>query len=84
MIKCLTGKKGYQSQSLAEDALIEAHIQYDYGNRTGPVNVYKCEECGQYHLTSRGETNPRLETFRKEGHLGKHKQAAQWLHKLKK
>ncbi|MBS1979291.1 MAG: hypothetical protein JST46_18115 [Bacteroidetes bacterium] len=84
MIKCVSNKVGYPSASIAEEALLETHIRYDFGKTTGPVNIYRCEECGQYHLTSSGLMNERLASFIKEGELDKHRKAMQWVNKLKR
>jgi len=83
MKKCLTGKRLYQSEQLAEDALIEAHIHFDYRLGGGPVAVYRCEECGDYHLTSRGPMNTRLSQLHANGTIQKQKEAAQWQSKFK-
>ena len=59
MLTCPTGKRVYQTEALAEDALIDAHSRTNYAG-TGPVAVYQCEECGYYHFTSKGKMNERL------------------------
>ena len=73
----------YASEQMAEDALIEAQIRFDYHNQ-GPIAVYKCEDCGHYHLTSRGPMNPRLAQLTAEGKIKLEKEANKWLHKFKK
>lgn len=84
MIKCISHKKTYPSQEIAEDALIEAHTHFDYGTRSGPVNVYQCDDCGHYHLTSQGTMNARLAQLIKEGTLQRQKEAQHWTSKLKR
>ena len=74
----------YQTQMLAEDVLIETHIRFDYAPGFGPVGVYRCDECGLFHLTSQGPVNERLAQFKKEGNLDRQKVAEQWARKLKK
>lgn len=83
MIKCVTGKKVYLTQELAEEALIGAHTRFDYRNGNGPVAVYKCEDCRYYHLTSRGPMNAALKQQLDKGDIGRQKQADEWLNKLK-
>ncbi|MBK7650541.1 MAG: hypothetical protein IPJ20_07035 [Flammeovirgaceae bacterium] len=83
MTKCNTGKRLYTSEALAEDALIGAHINFDYRTGSGPVAIYKCDECGNYHLTSHGEMNKRLALQLQSGFIQKQKQAARWQDKLK-
>ena len=77
-MKCSSGKRQYPSEIVAEEALIEAHIQFDYRSGNGPVAVYKCEDCGLYHLTSKGTMNPRLAQLMTEGKIKKQKQAQNW------
>jgi hypothetical protein len=78
MKTCVSGKKAYSTQAIAEEVLIEAHTRYDYGRTTGPIAVYLCDDCGQYHLTSQGQMNERLEQYLKEGKIKRSKEANQW------
>jgi hypothetical protein len=84
MKTCITGKRPYPTQAIAEDALIEAHMQYDYGKSTGPVGVYLCEECGKFHLTSQGVMNERLAQLIKEGKIKLAREAGKWADKFRK
>lgn len=83
MKKCPTGKRLYHSEQLAEDALIEAHIHFDYPAGGGPVAVYQCDECGEYHLTSRRPMNARLALQLADGSIQKQKEAGRWQSKFK-
>ncbi len=83
MKKCPTGKRLYHSEQLAEDALIEAHIHFDYRSGGGPIAVYRCEDCGDYHLTSRGPMNERLARLLDKGEIQKQKEASRWQDKFK-
>lgn len=84
MQKCTSGKRSYASAEVAEEALIEAHIQYEYGRSNGPVSFYLCEDCGQYHLTSQGPMNDRLAELMRSGKLNRLKASNQWNRKFKK
>ena len=84
MIKCISHKKVFPTFEIAEDALIEARTNYNYGSQGGPVAVYQCEDCGQYHLTSKGVTNPKLERQMKEGKIDLQKEGNKWLDKIKR
>jgi len=84
MSVCVTHKKMYTSRESAEDALIDARIKFNYSKGGGPVAVYKCEDCGHYHLTSTGTMNERLSKFLAEGKVKLHKEADYWLDKLNK
>ena len=84
MKPCITGKKMYPSQEIAEDALIEARTQFEYKANQGPIGVYLCEDCGCYHLTSQGKINDRLAEQLKNGSINLQKEANKWTSKLKK
>lgn len=71
------------TQEIAEDALIEAHSQFHYKENGGPVAVYRCEDCGYYHLTSKGPVSPRLQQMVKNGKIKLQREANHWLQKLK-
>lgn len=84
MITCATRKRCYPTYELAEEALIGAHIAYNYSNSSRPVGVYQCDDCGQYHLTSKGEVNARLKKMLDEGEILKQKEANWWEGKFKR
>ncbi|MBK5278140.1 MAG: hypothetical protein JJE09_04675 [Bacteroidia bacterium] len=74
----------YPSREIAEDALIEARTQFEYKANQGPIDVYMCEDCGYYHLTSQGKMNDKLATQLKDGKIKLQKEANQWMNKIKK
>lgn len=74
----------YPSRERAEQALIQAWVKNDYPPGKGPVTVYHCNDCREFHLTSAGALNPALEVFIKEGKLKLQKEADYWASKLKK
>lgn len=84
MIRCVSNKKVYLTADIAEQALIEAHTQFEYKQGSGPKAVYRCDDCGYYHLTSQGSMNQTLERLIKEGKIQRQKEANRWMHKLKK
>ncbi|MDL5048823.1 hypothetical protein QQ054_22685 [Oscillatoria amoena NRMC-F 0135] len=84
MKNCTSGKRSYASREIAEEALIEAHVQFTFGNAGGPVALYQCEDCGQFHLTSQGPVNERLAKLIKEGGLKRMREANQWTRRLNK
>ncbi|WP_424961053.1 hypothetical protein [Ekhidna sp.] len=53
-MRCSSGKRAFDSVALAEEALIQHHIRNDYKKGEGPINVYECRECGNWHFTSKG------------------------------
>lgn len=80
---CSSGKKVFMSMSLAEEALLSAHVQFDFRQGKAPVAVYQCEDCGQFHLTSSGTMSSRLKDFLASPDFKRLKQAAEWTNKLK-
>ena len=82
MLTCRTGKRVYQTESLAEEALIDAHSRNQFAG-TGPIAVYHCEECGYYHFTSKGPINKRLAEQIASGKIKLQQQASEWLQKWK-
>ena len=80
---CPSHKKVYQSREQAEDALIEARAKFHHAPGGGPVAVYQCEDCGLYHLTSKGKMNERLSKQLAEGKIDLQKEANRWLDKFK-
>jgi hypothetical protein len=83
MMRCVTHKKSYRTREIAEDALIEAWINFDYGRGNGPVTIYQCEGCGEFHLTSSGPMNGRLTEAINSGFIKRQKEANQWVNKFK-
>lgn len=84
MERCSSGKRMYASQRVAEDELIEAWTRYDYPPGTGPIAVYRCEDCGNYHLTSKGPINERLHEVIASGRIQRQKEADRWSDKWKR
>lgn len=78
-MRCSTGKIKYSSSSLAEAALIESHIKRNFPPEQGPQNIYLCEYCGNWHLTSRSvDRNQRLQELIDSGELKRKQQARRW------
>lgn len=55
--KCISGKRVYETLEIAEEALVQHHIVNEYKAGEGPINVYKCQDCGRWHFTSKGKPN---------------------------
>jgi len=80
---CITKKNQYASQIAAEDALIDLWTRNDYNEGHAPVAVYKCDECGDYHLTSHGPMNERLAKEMGSHKMKIEKEANRWIDKWK-
>jgi hypothetical protein len=74
----------FATQVLAEDALIDLWTRNEYTPGHAPITVYKCEDCGEFHLTSQGAVNEKLSEAIKSGKLKLHREAKRWEDKWKK
>jgi hypothetical protein len=54
MSKCQ--KKTFYTEMQAEEALRQARLIYHFNTA---INYYLCEECGLWHLTSKGKALPK-------------------------
>gem|GEM_PF-204914 len=81
--KCVSGKRLYPTEMVAEDVLIELWNKNDYPRDHAPVNVYRCDDCGYYHLTSRGPMNQRLAQYLSTNKARIEKEATKWLDRFK-
>lgn len=82
MRTCSTGKRVYDSDVQAEQALVHVQGRQDFKAGEGPVAIYRCDICGGYHLTSKGSPNPFLASQFRDGTIDKQRQANRWLEKL--
>lgn len=84
MDRCISGKRMYSSKEVAEDVLIEAWTRFDYSSGNGPVAVYQCEECGSFHLTSKGAMSEKLSQAIAGGKIQRQKEADRWMEKIRR
>jgi hypothetical protein len=84
MRKCPTGKVIYTSMPQAEDALIDFWSRNNFKPGNGPVNIHLCDDCGNYHFTSRGTINGRLKTEWESGRIAKQRLAFDLEQKLRR
>lgn len=78
------GKRSYQTEEIALEALIGAHTHFDFNKGAGPIAIYKCDDCGNYHLTSTGTMNEKLAQHLKEGKIDQQKEADHWERKWRR
>lgn len=71
------------TQQQAEDALIELWTKHEYVEGHAPITVYRCEDCGQYHFTSKGTMNEKLSKAIHSGKIKLEREANKWLDKFK-
>lgn len=77
-MNCL--KRSYLSEEMAVTALLEVRSRFELNSS---VTVYCCENCGQWHLTSRGSIHPRLEKSLQSGEIKRRRETEHWERKLK-
>ncbi|HYC84644.1 MAG TPA: hypothetical protein VEB86_05450 [Chryseosolibacter sp.] len=82
-VKCISGKRSYPTHAVAEEALIELWNRNDYRAGNAPLDTYHCEDCGNYHLTSRGPMNERLARYLSTHESKINKEAARWLDRFR-
>lgn len=80
---CPSGKKLFETESLALEALCDVWSRTEFRQGEGPVSVYGCEECGKIHFTSKGHMHPFLEKFLKENNLRISREAEKWIRKMR-
>ncbi|MEM6643433.1 MAG: hypothetical protein AAF616_10670 [Bacteroidota bacterium] len=76
--KCVSGKRCYETEMLAVEALIQHHIVNDYKGITGPINIYQCLDCGMWHFTSKGEKHALFDDEDTLSYIKKERRAYQW------
>lgn len=83
-MSCPSHKRAYLSREQAEEALIQHHIHFHHRESEGPVNVYQCEYCGNWHFTSKGTMASVLQEEEVKDRIRKERIAADWERKLRK
>ncbi len=76
--RCSSGKRSFDTYDLAIEALIQHHIINEYRKGEGPINVYECNECGNWHFTSKGEVNPLFEDDATQRRIKNERRANYW------
>jgi hypothetical protein len=81
---CVSGKNSYHTPQLAEDVLIELWSRNEYNDGHAPIAIYKCDDCGDFHLTSRGPMNEALSEAIRSGKIKRMRDASQWESKFRR
>jgi len=84
MNRCSSGKRVFQTQEDAVEALLAARTRFDYRDGHGPVSVYRCDDCGFYHRTSKGPMTETLKKGLSDGSIDSQKKADNWEERLKR
>ncbi len=89
-------KNGYWSEAEVQEALIRSHINSGRsrsasgsggsgaGAGAGAANYYLCEDCGEYHLTSKGDQHSVLSDPAVKERISKEQREQEWMDHLRK
>jgi len=76
--KCISGKRSY----ISEEVAIESLIQHQVRNSSAATNIYHCEDCGDWHFTSKGR-HETLDDTQVIERIKRERLANQWEQKLR-
>ena len=79
---CITGKTAFNSEELALEALIQNHVRHQHRKGAGPQDVYLCQDCNNWHFTSRPPTNPILLKAETQERIKQEGRAFEWERKF--
>ena len=82
-MRCPSGKTSYLSRELGIEALIQNHIRFNHREGAGPLNVYECLDCGDFHFTSRPPQAAELSEPITINKIRQEKNAGQWERKFR-
>ena len=71
------------SKELAEEALIANRSKFHHNEENGPINVYECEDCGNWHFTSKGPKSELLSSPEIRKSISLNREASYWERKLR-
>lgn len=80
---CVTGKTTYESEELAKEALIQNRIIRNHRDGSGPINIYNCADCGEWHFTSKGEEAAFLSDKEVSDRIQRERQFNEWSGKFR-
>lgn len=79
----VTGKVSFDSEIIAEEALLSHHARQFHQPGQGPINVYECDHCGCWHFTSKGEVHHQLNSEKTLDRLNRERLGNHWERKLR-
>ena len=82
-MKCRSGKTAFETKELGEEALIQNHIRNNHREGAGPKNVYECDDCGEWHFTSRHPISDLLQDVEVQKRIASDQRSLQWEQKMK-
>lgn len=82
LMGCITGKKQYDTKALAEEALVAHRSRFIFRDNSGPIAVYQCDDCGEWHFTSQGPVSEVLMSSETKKLIKTQQDADYWVKKL--
>ena len=82
-MSCPSGKTSFESEDLAEEALVQNHIRNNHRKGAGPRDVYECVDCGRWHFTSRQSETSILTDEEVLQRIEKERRTLEWEHKFR-
>ena len=79
----VTHKRSFQDEFMALEALMNNHAQNFHKRESGPINIYQCDHCGDWHFTSKGEIHPDLRKDETQLRIKTERLGAHWERKLR-
>ena len=83
-MKCISGKTSYHTKEMAEEALIQHRSRHFHRLTSGPINVYQCDDCGEFHFTSKGPIHPLLQSEDIQKEIKLAQEASHWEGKFRR
>lgn len=83
-MNCVTGKNGYRTKEFAEEALVETRTRFHHRDNSGPIAVYLCDDCGEWHFTSKGPVSDLLNADSTQKRIENQQEANYWERKLRR
>lgn len=80
---CVTGKRQYETKALAEEALVAHRSRFIFRDESGPIAVYQCDDCGEWHFTSQGPMSEVLKSSDTKKRIETQHDAEYWSRKLR-
>ena len=79
----VTGKISFDSEVIAEEALLSHHARQFHQPGQGPTNIYQCDHCSCWHFTSKGEVHSALQSDDSRARLERERLGTHWERKLR-
>jgi hypothetical protein len=81
---CPSKKRRFYTENEALEALYDTKIKFQQRPDQGPVNVYCCDWCDGWHLTSVGNLHPTLRDETKLKRIAQEQIASDWERKWRR